>query len=558
MTILQRLLSKGYFPVQLPPGFTTEQFAISHSIYGAIWDGITEKNIPKTLGEKFSVARSSYFRRGTSIVNPIGFYYLSKQIDANWEKIKEHYEKSTLSKSTPKIEDTSKSLRAIDLPRFSQLYEEKITASSGFKFALITDISGFFPTIYTHTIPWALHSKATAKSNRRNRAYFGNILDDKSMALQDGQTIGLPIGPDTSHILAEIIGVAIDIKLKEKLGFFPQGFRYVDDFFLFFETREYAERALAILTSAINGFELQINASKTRIIEVKDLVEESWKYSLKQLKISPKKRQQRDDIHNYYEVLFALEKRFQDESLVKYGLKQISSSIIKKSNWSVMEAYLLKCGYSFPNTMQVIAHILATYGSHEYPLNSEAITRFCNNVVRTAAISHHHSEVAWALWIVKELGLSLDPGVIAELESMASPACTLIALDLINSGLLTGEFSDSFLSQYTQTSALYTADWLLSYEAGRRLWLKNENEDYINESTHFKALTDAEITFYKPENRLPKIFTLKEESENFDFDSDSDIVDDFEFDEMDEEYFDSAINSDDEDEDLSDWDELEL
>ncbi len=135
---------------------------------------------------------------------------------------------------------------------------------------------------------------------------------------------------------------------------------------------------------------------------------------------------------------------------------------------------------------------------------------------------------------------------------MASPICTLIALDLINSDLLTGELSESFLSQYVQKSALFTADWLLSYEAGRRLWLKIDNQDYINESDHFRALTDAAISFYKSERRLPRVFTLKEEQDKFD--DDSDILKKFNFDEMDEEYFDSTQTPDEDDEiDLSNW-----
>lgn len=150
------------------------------------------------------------------------------------------------------------------------------------------------------------------------------------MGVQDGQTIGLPIGPDTSHILAEIVAVAIDEALVQDLGGVPRGFRYVDDFFFFFNKREEAERALAVVARAISGYQLQINASKTRIIDTKELVEESWKYAIKRLTISAARRQQRDDIHHYFESLFSLEKKFGDESLVKYGAKKISSAIIKK------------------------------------------------------------------------------------------------------------------------------------------------------------------------------------------------------------------------------------
>ena len=100
-------------------------------------------------------------------------------------------------------------------------------------------MTSFFPTIYTHTIPWALHTKPVAKANKgkgkKSPQLLGNLLDIRCMSLQDGQTIGLPIGPDTSHILAELIRVAIDLELHSQLSSWPPGFRYVDDFFLFFQ-----------------------------------------------------------------------------------------------------------------------------------------------------------------------------------------------------------------------------------------------------------------------------------------------------------------------------------
>ncbi len=74
---------------------------------------------------------------------------------------------------------------------------------------------------------------------------------------------------------------------------------------------------------------------------MRELVQESWKYSLKKLTVSAGRRQQRDDIHHYFEMLFSLESRFKDESLVKYGLKQLSSTSVKKSNCAIVEAYIL-------------------------------------------------------------------------------------------------------------------------------------------------------------------------------------------------------------------------
>jgi hypothetical protein len=431
MDKLKKLLKKGYFPVQLPPGFTSETFAANYKSFAGRWNA---QKTPHTKPEKFSVARSSYYRRVTSILNPIGFYFLAKEIDTYWQKIEKHYRQSKISLSIPKISSSS-SLRAIELTEFSELYEAKVINSSGYRYVLITDISGFFPNIYTHAIPWAIHGKVTAKNNKSvSPEYFGNIFDQKCMRVQENQTIGLPIGPDTSHIIAEIIAVAIDLQLKEGLKKWPHGFRYVDDYFFFFDTKDESEKCLAELTKSISNYELQINPRKTKIIEVKELVEESWKYNLKKIDISDSKESQRNDLHNYFEVLFSLEKKFADESLIKYGLKLISSKIIKKSNWSVFEAYLLKCGFSFPNCLQVIANIFATYNYYEYDINTSAIERFCNNLIKVHAISDHHSEVSWLLWICKELSLNLKREVIREIESMSSTVCILIVLDLFNSG----------------------------------------------------------------------------------------------------------------------------
>lgn len=338
------LLSRGYFPIQLPVGFSTKQMADNIGALTAAWDEALERKKPiVSQAERFSVARSSYSRRTTSIPNPVNFYGLAKEICQYWPQIQEHFNKSEISRSIPAA---GGALRAIELTKFTDLYEERVCRSAGARYALVTDISSYFPTIYTHTIPWALHSKTEAKANRaKSPEFFGNILDHRCMGTQDGQTIGLPIGPDTSHIIAEMIGVSIDESIRIALGGWPKGFRYVDDFTFFFNTREDAERALAVIIKCVSAFELQINASKTKIVEVRELVQESWKYSLKKLKVSAKRRQQKDDIHHYFEVLFSLEARFKDESLVKYGLKQLSSTIIKKSNWPIAEAYLLKCGY---------------------------------------------------------------------------------------------------------------------------------------------------------------------------------------------------------------------
>jgi hypothetical protein len=494
------------------------------------------------------VARSSYYRRSTSILNPIAFYKLAEEISNSWSELELHYKKSSFTKSAPKL---GGELRAIQLTKFSELHEQKIVRSSGHRFALITDITSFFPSLYTHTIPWALHSKPVAKAKPKDKTLCGNRLDQCSMQAQDGQTIGLPIGPDTSHILAELIGVGIDRIIEKELGVAPSGFRYVDDFYLFFDSRQDAEKALGIVNRAITAYQLGINAGKTRIIETRELAEESWKYRVKKLRIDPRISRQRDDIHHYFESLFALERAFRDESLMKYGLRQISSQIVKKSNWETFESYLIKCGYGFPNTIQTVVHIFCTYAAHGYPLNIDAIRRFIDVKLQDAALSDHHGEVSWLLWLCKELQLKLSNKAAIEVMRMDSSVCKLVLLDLRKSKLIDAAFDRSALKALATSKALTEAHWLLSYEAGRRGWLGTRSRGHILGHQWFASLVKAKVQFYDEKARLAPLFSPKNGGAVVDFDSDEDIGVDFEFEDIDEEYFDSSDSSEeDDDEDV--------
>lgn len=151
MGIFGDLLAKGYLPVQLAPAFSSSTFASELSQFEAAWGSGKPS---ATLPGKYSVARSSFYRRHTALVNPIGFYFLAKEVANYWPQIEKHYQKSSPSRSVPTFAEP---LRAIRLNKFSELYEDKITSAAGFKYAPITDITSFFPTIYTHAIPWALH-----------------------------------------------------------------------------------------------------------------------------------------------------------------------------------------------------------------------------------------------------------------------------------------------------------------------------------------------------------------------------------------------------------------
>ena len=74
-----------------------------------------------------------------------------------------------------------------------------------------TDISRFYPSIYTHSIPWAAYGKERVKAGLDfYKGSFADRLDLLVRSCNRNQTIRLPIGPETSRIIAEIISSRID------------------------------------------------------------------------------------------------------------------------------------------------------------------------------------------------------------------------------------------------------------------------------------------------------------------------------------------------------------
>ena len=80
---------------------------------------------------------------------------------------------------------------------------------------------------------------------------------------QDKQTGGIPIGPDTSFVIGEVIGTALDLELQKNLPNL-RGTQRMDDYYLYFDTVSEAETGLAILHGVAKQYELEINTQRPR------------------------------------------------------------------------------------------------------------------------------------------------------------------------------------------------------------------------------------------------------------------------------------------------------
>lgn len=269
--LYEALLAYGLFSDKLPPFLSSVFFFdycknktqnFSHKPSGYIfYENMRNINIPRELG----------------IPNPMAYERLCKCISDNWEKIRQHFLDKTVNQQYKVIR-----IHIRKMNNKQQLFEMnysnwKIDGTPepelliGMKYIVNADISKCFPSIYTHSLTWALAGKETAKQQRNGNWY--NDLDSYTQNTKDGETHGLLIGPHTSNILSEIILCAIDYTLVEK------GWKYIrniDDYTCYVETKEEAQQFLVDLQAELRKYNLSLNHKKTFINELPMATVEKW------------------------------------------------------------------------------------------------------------------------------------------------------------------------------------------------------------------------------------------------------------------------------------------
>lgn len=125
---------------------------------------------------------------------------------------------------------------------------------------LSLDLSNFYHTLYTHSIPWVVNGKQESKKNRREG--FANNLDSIIQHCQYGETYGIPTGNMVSRIIAEFYMCHIDLKLKNKHYRYS---RYVDDIKFPYTSDSERESFLMEFNTLCREYNLVLNDKKTEI-----------------------------------------------------------------------------------------------------------------------------------------------------------------------------------------------------------------------------------------------------------------------------------------------------
>jgi hypothetical protein len=449
----------------------------------------------------YNLARAGGLRRPISIPNPVSFVVLAELIANNWRAIRNHTWRVRLSASRPHIKpSTGRAIIARYL--FGELPRLRTLRRRGCRYLFRSDIGQFYPSIYTHAVPWALHTKATCKANLRlpppaRARLFGDDLDRALRNMNDGQTVGIAIGPDTSLVIAEILLTAIDETLITQHPGLIRGFRHVDDYELSFVKLSEAETVRTALQGLLAEYELFLNPRKTELCELPTPLEDNWSIDLRTFTIrNSSSVAQRTDLIGLFSRALEIAAARPLDSVLRYAVARVSNINVLPGAWRTFQNCVLGAASADPSTLPSVLGTLyevARKGGH-------TVARFPLQEVFESLISSHAprsqgSEVAWALWGALAWNVALSADTARSVSEMEDDVVALLSLHAEIEGLFPpGSLNSAkWTNLITQPDVLSGDHWLLAYEANQHGWLASPA---VAADPIYAAMSAAGVSFY--------------------------------------------------------------
>ncbi len=481
----EKILESEFFPQELPPCFSSldvsrEYLRLKRS--ASIFS--KEDSIPFT----YSGFKSEKARRKYAIPNICGFINLINCIESNATEIFDILAESNFSITKPIIGSPPSGKpykkKCYNISEAKSLVE-KIYQNNTTEIRL--DIMSFFDSVYTHTIPWVIHTKKIAKAKRRDKNLLGNQLDFYLQRINHGQTNGILVGNAASRIISEIMLCKIDKKIEEE---FPdlRCYRFVDDYYIYVKNYSECQKIISFIRNELSEYELQLNENKLQINNSPFLFDKCW---LNEMKLF---------LHLNSDVLF-------DKTISLY------------KEWKVMESKLLNLWVRFPSLSDIIVKFLARN------INNLTKTNIKNSIYSLIDKCLEHKfegELIWCLWIANAFSIKLNQEYLIKVLKSSNSLAIIIVLDIIriqsnnsvrinnNLKLIVDDLRLCDIDMNRNSGLTIKSErWLLVYEAELNSWLYDNGNliNYASSNQFFNELLNLDIHFYKRNINVVELYS---------------------------------------------------
>lgn len=277
---------------------------------------------------------------------------------------------------------------------WKRVEQRSLELSLQFSHCKITDVSNCYPSIYSHSIGWAIHGREFLKesTNRFDDSLLGNQIDKLIRGSREGQTNGIPQASLLSHVLAELVLGYCDLGINKRAEKIDgvKVLRYRDDYRIFGSSDTDCNAVLKIISEELIKFGMSLGSAKTT--DERNLVVGAVKKDkIQALKLPFKQKTLQKQlliIHDFcVKNAGAGAQKFLLSEFIKVLENNSSAKRLARENSNVLVAILMDIGAISPNVFPAVATassmILNNLGRQQqrelFPLILEKTRRIPNN-----------------------------------------------------------------------------------------------------------------------------------------------------------------------------------
>lgn len=489
--ITRTILSKGYFPKELPPAFNTISFAnFATSSLGRNALKLYKPADQYTECCEFKVARTGDESRDFKIPHPYHFAKLSNLCSSKFERLLRLAGKSPFASSAP-VYGTGyeRAIRPATLP--GNLARDRALARAASTYIFRTDISHFYPSLYTHAVGWAIDPKLRQKKYWKDYKLLGKQVDQTLMDLDKKFSQGIPIGNDLSFLLAEIVMAAVDKALKVDKD---RCYRWFDDYEFACASESEAVAFSEQLEAELAKFRLRLNPRKTSLTRLPGPSQDEWQEVL--ISASKNDLNREREMIKYFDMAFRLRSEHPHAPVLSFALG-VLFKISRPSERAgrIAESSITQTLLCEPGSSQKALSLLSYWKIGGFSINDVLLGKTFSKLVMQSAKRGTH-DLMWALAFCIDNRIALDEDASARLKEVDNDLVALLSLHMQRKGLLSPSYDRRSLSRRMKSAELDRENWLLCYESARHGFLTS-TKSLVKANPLFNAMLASGVSFYQ-------------------------------------------------------------
>lgn len=427
--VLAGLLDHGLFSEKVPPCFTTVGLeTIVLETMAALLKEADENRLRTRIKKcahdyiRYESLRDINIPRQMGIPHPHAYAAQALAISKHWQEIATHCNQPSPAVSRIYVQHVGTG-RIFEMnykgnDRFRH-EESDLQWMAGAQFLVEADISRCFQSIYSHSIPWALHGQNKSKETGDLTALTGNVLDLCTTIVRDKQTNGVVIGPHSSNIISEIVLTSIDAQLQGK-GY-KKLLRHIDDYRYFANSHDDAEAFIRDLGLCLRTYECSLNERKTRIVPLPRPSDEDWVLALNRFQFPNDGEVKWSVVRSYLDLALECAQKSGKSTPLNYAIKTLASctdydsdrgcttTAPRKLNTRAKKLYAqeaMNLALSYPYLVPLLEHqVFDLYWHDEL---KPKIAEFATLLVKLGIRKLYPDSIAHGLYFALKYGATLE------------------------------------------------------------------------------------------------------------------------------------------------------